>query len=138
LSAAFVFYFMNTEDDPFPFAWQVVFTLSYVVVAEAWSIITGLVWLYTVSRWRGRLGSFGCMTFGAVCSFLFPVLMTFGGAFIFESDPTGSWMSRNGLMTLMVGAAALPAGVLGGWIFWRISVRPEAPPPEDLAPIFDA
>jgi hypothetical protein len=135
LSAPVFFYFMQTADDPFPFEWQVAFTVAYVVVAEMWSIITGLLWLYTVTRWRGRLGRLGSLILGAVCSFLFPVLMTFGGA-LYETDNLGRWMNEAAFMTVMVGLMAVPAGLLGGWVFWRIGVRPEAPPPQELAPIF--
>ena len=136
LTAPILFYYMHTAHDPFLFDWQVAYTVAYVVVAEMWSIITGLLWLYTVTRWRGRLGRLGCIILGAVCSFLFPVLTTFGGALIYETDDLGRWMNEAAVMTVMVGLMAVPAGLLGCWVFWRISVHPEAPPPQELAPIF--
>jgi hypothetical protein len=136
LSVPVLFYSDYTADDPAPFEWLLSTAAIYAIIVETWAITTGLFWLYTVARWRGRLGRLQCMILGAVCSFLLPVLGAFAVVLIFKADGLDDWMRQFAPEALTRGVMALPAGLFGGWIFWRISVRSAPPPPEELAPIF--
>lgn len=107
-----------------------------LLVVELWSIGSGLAWLYTIARARGRLGRQGCLVLGSVCSFLFLVIVLFSGAMMFERDPRDFMIHTFGLMVLVLAVPALLGGLLGGWIFWRVSVRPISQTAA-LAPVFD-
>jgi hypothetical protein len=48
----------------------------FALAVEVWSICTGLLWLYAVARARGGLGRAGSMAMGAICAFLFPIVIT--------------------------------------------------------------
>jgi hypothetical protein len=37
----------------------------------------------------------------------------------------------------ILGAITLPFGLFGGWVFWRLGVRPATAPTQDLAAVFD-
>jgi hypothetical protein len=130
-----IFYFLGFAPDV-RFVSEVAMILIFVIGAVIWSITTGLIWLYTVARWRGRIGLLGCIVLGAVCSFFFPMFSTIGASLLMGPDP--ELTSDYGLMILLFSLPGLLAGLLGGWIFWRIAVRTVPPPLEDLAAIFDA
>jgi len=128
--------FMLNEKHPPSFAIGLTVAIVFALAAELWSILSGLAWLYTVARWRGKLGRLGSIAMGSVCAFLFPIVTFTCGALIFESD-FATFMKRNGMMAIALGFPAVLAGALGGWIFWRLSVRPAAPPASAMANIFD-
>jgi hypothetical protein len=111
--------------------------IAYVLLAVIWSILAGLVALYTVSRSRGKLGRRGCMAMGSICSILFLIVMTLCGGVAFESDFRGFLAEAFVQMTAVFALPAALLGMLGGWIFWRFSVRPVASSMTELAPVFD-
>ena len=63
------------------------------------------------------------------------------GAFTIGSDyafaePWGSDASTR-VLGAMLSVALAPFGLLGGWIFWRLAVRPAVTTLGDAAPVFD-
>jgi drug/metabolite transporter (DMT)-like permease len=90
------------------------------LTAELWSVVGGLLWLYTIVRSRGGLGLKGSITMGVVCAVILAIAALFIG--ILAVDTTPSWIDA--FLGLLAALPTLVAGAAGGWIFWRISVRP--------------
>jgi hypothetical protein len=113
---------------------------SALATFEIWFLCLSLSILFIISRRRDSLRRRDCFLLGMLPYGLFPALnavMQLG----FGLD--GSWIdTHEGIasITLYVvfgGIAFLPFGLLSGWIFWRVGVRPVRPKDVTLAPVFD-
>jgi hypothetical protein len=104
------------DETPFPTSLVIAASLT----AELWSVVGGLLWLYTIVRSRGGLGLKGSITMGVACAVILAIAALFIG--ILAVDRTPSWIDA--FLGLLFGLPTLVAGAVGGWIFWRISVRP--------------
>jgi hypothetical protein len=112
------------------------------LAAAVWSLLFGLLYLNTVSRLRGIVGRAECILLGVSTAFLLPTAVLVGGyaweavrgGFLF-----GSWtLWRNNVDNILIyGLVFAPFGALGGWIFWRLGVKPAAMPTADFATVFE-
>jgi hypothetical protein len=117
-----------------------------LAAAEIWSMLIGMAYL-VLARRRGFVRRIDCLLLGAFLAFSLPaVAMAGGGAvdwilgtpdveagFIGDSDPGPS----DGAFAVILGVLSVPFGMLGGWAFWRIGVRPAPMRTIDVAPKFD-
>jgi hypothetical protein len=94
-----------------------------------------LLYLGLISRWRRQVSFLECLLVGAVGPFLIAEayfaayyvlnmgdLLTLSLLFpgIFQFSILNSWAVAG----LILGAALMPAGVLSGWVFWRLAIAP--------------
>jgi hypothetical protein len=105
-----------------------------------WSVIAAATYLAVIAPWRREIGRRECVTAGGVAGFTFPAavvaLRHFGPSPMLDllelprrrtALPIGilDWTDPT---TFFIVAPALAFGLLGGWIFWEVAVRP-APTP---------
>jgi len=111
----------------------------------SWLIITAGVYGLAFTSWRRRIGRGECLVSGAVGGALFPFAVIafrhFGPLAILDllaipphtnALPVGplDWTDATDYFAV---AICLAFGVLGGWIFWGIGVRPAPFQPADAA-----
>jgi hypothetical protein len=119
---------------------------AIVAVAEIWSLVAGTAYLF-VARLRGGIRRVDCLLLGAVIAFSLPFAVRFASAIIDwmmgaaapASEDDWFVMESPSISTfVLVGALMmLPFGALGGWVFWRVGVRPARPKVVDVARVFD-
>jgi hypothetical protein len=110
---------------------------SALLTFEIWFLALSLAHLFVISRRRDSIHRRDCFLLGAIPFGLFPTLlpmMRFG-----FGQGTGA---KEGLAYIfsyiVVGAITLtPFGLLSGWIFWRVGVRPARPKDLTDAPVVD-
>jgi uncharacterized membrane protein len=109
-----------------------------VIVGIAWSLIAGWIYLLAVTRWRGRITRAECLLLGIAISIFLPIaflLLVYG---VSGSDGiAGMFSGLDGPEGLIAIVLLTLTGWLGGWLFWRVGVRPAPAPAPDLAPVFD-
>jgi hypothetical protein len=102
----------------------------------AWSLICGLAYLRTIARMRDQIARAECLLLGCGSGLLLPfVIDVTGTLFLLERLPTVDWTHIK--VYLLAGLFTLPFGLFGGWVFWRIGVRPAMPRTRDLSGVFD-
>jgi hypothetical protein len=89
---------------------------DYLLAVEAWALVVGLPTLWVMSRLADRLSRRGCLWLGAIGAFTCPFAKLLFDGSQFEVGVT--------LFVAFIGLFALPFGLLGGWIFWRIAAYP--------------
>jgi hypothetical protein len=89
---------------------------EYLFAVEAWALIVGLAGPGVMFRCTDRLGRSGCLLLVAIGAFALPF------AYFVFNEPRFEF----GLIGFvgLIGLFAVPFGLLGGWIFWRIAVHP--------------
>jgi len=116
--------------------WNLVRTLRFYVLEIlpcmwGFALLFILLYLMTVSRFRGRIGLMESVFAGGFCSFLLagsffiavefdllgplPYVVFFPGIFMAS-------FKQPVLAMVVLGLFLVPAGALSGWIFWRIGV----------------
>jgi len=70
---------------------------------------------------------------GAIGGFTFPFAFFIVAASMSAADAT---LKDFGAVAFL-GLCALPFGVLGGWIFWRMAIRPASLPASVVSEVFD-
>ncbi len=113
--------------------------------AISWSLLVGWVYLLIVVRWRGLLSRTECLLLGILAACALPGVAESVSTLVdaltigFDTAATEPW--DIGPATLYIGIilsiALAPFGLLGGWIFWRLGVRPTVTTVGDVAPVFD-
>jgi len=101
-----------------------------------WSLVSGIAYLQTVTRMRDQIARYECLLLGCVSGFLWPVAMDIGSNLLFHGHlPALQW---NAISAYSIGGLfTLPFGLFGGWVFWRLGVRPASPPAMNYAAVFD-
>ncbi|WP_395019920.1 hypothetical protein [Dongia sp.] len=110
-------------------------TLS-MLAPIAWSMICGMTYLRTVSRLRDQIAWHECLLLGCASSFLMPLVYDIVGTLLLQGRfPLLDWAHLKNYA--FAGLFTLPFGLLGGWLFWRIAVRPADIAMRDLSGVFD-
>ncbi len=116
-------------------------TLIFVLV---WCLVCGWIYLLLVVRRRRRIGRFECLLLGVIIADLFPLALAalmfgiegWGGIAAMVSNP-GADASYAAIIFLAVEVLFTAMGVLSGWLFWRLGVRPAPLPHPDVSAVFD-
>jgi hypothetical protein len=116
-----------------------------LLVTIVWSLLVGWSYLLIVTRRRAVLSRTGCFFLGIAAAITLPAIaesvsivvdaFTIGSDYAF-AEPWGSDASTR-VLGAMLSVALAPFGLLGGWIFWRLAVRPAVTTLGDAAPVFD-
>ncbi|HVY97974.1 MAG TPA: hypothetical protein VHA35_00635 [Dongiaceae bacterium] len=118
--------------------------------AIGWALIAGWAYLLLIPRSRGVLGRIECLLLGVLAASSLPVAVDLlANAVDWLSAGPDSAASADDFVdlldegpsdlaiTLVLAIILSPFGLLGGWIFWRVGVRPTVTTVGDLAPVFD-
>jgi hypothetical protein len=108
--------------------------------ATVWSLALGSSYLAVSPRRSGTITRSQCLYLGGVAGMLFPAaFLIFFSAVTAMLDPGAmSEYFLEGLMiNLVVGVFFSPFGILGGWLLWRISVRPAKPTLDAVEQVFE-
>jgi hypothetical protein len=100
-----------------------------------WSVISGLAYLWTITRTRGTIARVECFLLGCWSGFLAPMCIGIGDRLLRGLASDMDWLEI-GFFSL-AGLIALPFGLLGGWLFWHLAIRPSIERAMDYAPVFD-
>jgi hypothetical protein len=100
-----------------------------------WFIGIGSLFLAWMGRTYGAIARFTCFALCGTLTFSMPL----AGAMIdFATAPPAG--AVDGFLLVLASAIAglvlAPLGVFGGWLVWRIAVRPAAIPLEEVAEVF--
>jgi hypothetical protein len=116
-----------------------------LLAAAGWSLLVGWIYLVIVARRRGLLSRAECLVLGIAAAVILPSVaetvslvidaVTIGADFAAD-EPWGSDASTR-FFGAILSVALAPFGLLGGWIFWRVGVRPTVTTDGDVAPVFD-
>lgn len=117
-----------------------------LAAAEIWSMLLGVIYL-VLARRRGFVRRIDCLLLGVFLAFSLPAAAmatdvaidrVFGMP---EADPGFIGDSYHGpsdsAFAFILGVLLVPFGMLGGWVFWRIGVRPAPMRTIDVATVFD-
>ena len=120
-----------------------------LAAAETWSMLVGTVFLIA-ARFCGVVRRTHCLLLGAFLAFSLPSAAYVASAAVDRvfamtspseiSDDDFAEISRgpsDGTFVFKLGLILIPFGTLGGWVFWRVGVRPARPKVIDVAPLFD-
>jgi hypothetical protein len=113
----------------FPFIWM-------AMPAEIWSAAFGTFFLVTAPRRFGTIARANCLFAGGLSVVLLPpVLMLL---LIGMTGADAASFATMGLpFNIIEGLFLIPLGVLGGWIFWLIGVRPAKRSPSEVERVFE-
>jgi hypothetical protein len=124
-----------------------VLIVGALAAAMVWSLIGGGAYVFLISRWRGAVRRAECFLLGIVLAASLPFAAEYAGRGVdwitgtaAEAEPPGDDMfeAPTDLAFAVVASILLvPFGALGGWVFWRVGVRPAQPKLADVAPVFD-
>jgi len=123
--------------DPDPLPHPVGAVAFVLIVVEVWFCALGLAYLFLVVRRSGILRRRDCFLLGTLLTSLFPPLVVVIMAWISPDpeSPDFPWAFEG--VAIGVGILLIPFGLLTGWIFWRVGVRPARAQDIDSAPVFD-
>jgi len=122
-----------------------------LAAAEIWSMLGGMIFLL-MSRLRGFVRRAHCLLLGAFLAASLPsaAMVTSKAIDRMFSATAGQEQSaedfefeRNflgpsdGEVVFYLGLILIPFGTLGGWVFWRVGVRPAPMPAPDVAAVFE-
>ena len=119
-----------------------------LAAAETWSLIGGAIILLIIARWRGVLRRGDCFLLGIALAASLPFAAEYASrAFDWISgapDTSAETLAIDDFegptdmaFAIILSILLLPFGWLGGWVFWRVGVRPAAPKTVDDAAVFD-
>jgi hypothetical protein len=121
-------------------------------IALLWSLCVGNAYFATFVRHRGFTGRTECILIGTVIAVTTPVIFWFvldlgliHVRLFLDLFPKSLGRPMPGPISfwkvtwesVLIGIYLSPLGLFGGWLFWRIGVRPAKMPTVDLAPVFD-
>ncbi len=115
--------------------------------AGSWSLVAGLAALRLRSWRSGLIGRIDCFLLGILLAFSFPLVFWLD-SFVVDAilvrwgSPVPYFhfgeLSMDGLgIAALVGLPLTPFGLLGGWIFWRLVVRPAVAHVLDVTGVFE-
>jgi hypothetical protein len=108
--------------------------LLLIGLAIFWFIAAGMFFL----SWHGKrheiVQRFDCLSLCATLTFLLPTIISVGALIFTDELDIGS---PGTILVLGLGGLCLtPLGMFGGWMLWRIAIRPTARPLREIAEVF--
>ncbi len=117
-----------------------------LAAAETWAMLLGMIYL-VLARRRGFVRRLDCLLLGVLLAFSLPAVAMgtdiavdrIQGVPAVDSGFTGDSYHgpSDGPLALLLGVLLVPFGMLGGWVFWRVGVRPAPIRTVDVAAVFD-
>ncbi|GAB2179212.1 hypothetical protein [Dongia sp. agr-C8] len=111
-----------------------------LIATEFWFLALGFLYLFAFSRRRRSVARTDCFLLGMLLTCVYPVYgIGFSLAFGVVPDgiPTDMGLLGGALAMILFGLSLTPVGLLSGWLFWRVGVRPARPKDLASAPVFD-
>jgi hypothetical protein len=100
-----------------------------------WFIGVGSLFLTWLGRRYGVVERFNCLALCATLTFSMPLVSAFIG---FGIGPLPDVTESLGIIlaSAISGLTLAPLGMIGGWVLWRIAIRPAARPLQEIAEVF--
>jgi hypothetical protein len=110
-------------------------SLAFVALsAEIWTLSFGAIYLVTSPRRSGAITRANCLFLGGLGAVIYPPMVA-GLTVAFTDTMVLAILALP--IAILAGLSILPFGVLGGWIFWRIGVRPAKSWPHGIEHVFE-
>jgi hypothetical protein len=118
---------------------------AFLAAAEVWSALAGTIFVLVLVWIRGALRRGDCLLLGVLLAFSLPYAVLLADGVVDwvtgATPPEVAWDDFEGpsdrFFATIVAVILMPFGALGGWILWRVGVRPAEPKTLDVAPVFD-
>jgi hypothetical protein len=111
--------------------------LAYALgMPETWSLICGVAYMQMAARIRGTISRVECLMLGCGSAFLLPTFLVTAADTI-DRMAAPQISVRVLQYCAVAGLFALPFGLFGGWLFWRIGVRPARETAPDVSAVFE-
>ena len=118
---------------------------SVLAASEVWSLIVGTLCLLIFVRRRGVIRRADCFLLGAFLAFtlslaaynLGTIIDWATGAPAPEIPDEHMTPFESTVFAVFAGLLLIPFGTFGGWVFWRVGVRPARPKVSDVTAVFD-
>ena len=111
--------------------------VAILVFVVGWALMFGWVYLLAVVKPRGRIARIECLLLGIAMNDLLPIVLALA-SILAEPDGAAALASPEVGGALLGGVLVLSLlGLLGGWLFWRLGVRPAPVPAPDVMAVFD-
>jgi len=127
-----------------------VLIVGALAAAMVWSLIGGGAYVFLISRWRGAVRRAECFLLGIVLAASLPFAAEYAGRGVdwisgtaAEAEPPEDDIDdmfeapSDRAVAVVASILLVPFGALGGWVFWRVGVRPAQAKLADMAPVFD-
>jgi hypothetical protein len=111
-----------------------------LIATEFWFLALGFLYLLAFGRRRGSVARTDCLLLGMLLTCVYPAYaIGFGLAFGALPDRILADAELVGVVLAMIllGLLLTPIGLLSGWLFWRVGVRPAQPKDMASASVFD-
>jgi hypothetical protein len=108
--------------------------LYMVVIATFWFVAAGLLFLFWHGHRTATVERFDCLSLCASVSALLPAMTGSTLAALTNDLQPPSFALVLGMA--FFGLCLAPPGVFGGWLLWRIAIRPAARPLREIAEVF--
>ncbi len=102
-----------------------------IFLAMCWFIGVGSLFLFWVGRRYGQVERFTCLALCGTLAFSLPLL----SSLIWITEDAGESLGAI-LVGAIIGLVFTPLGMFGGWVLWRIAIRPAAIPLREMADVF--
>jgi len=124
--------FVTVED--FALSDIVIPFLFLIGLAIFWFIAAGSFFLF----WHGKrleiVERFDCLSLCATLTFMLPTIISLSALVFTDKLDMGS--PGTILVLGLAGLFLTPLGMFGGWMLWRIAIRPAARPLREIADVF--
>jgi hypothetical protein len=106
------------------------------IAAELWSVAFGTFYLLTSPRRSGTITRGSCLFVGGLTGVFFPTVVVL--LFLAAVDEISLELMTMALAyNLLGGLFLMPLGVIGGWTFWLVAVRPAKLQPGAIERVFE-
>jgi hypothetical protein len=131
--AAFWFLLGTNADHGFDAA--MIDIAEIAAIGMCWFIGVGSLFLAWAGRTYGAVSRFNCLALCATLTFSMPLFLLLVSDTVNPSPDAGDAFYQI-LGAAFVGMIPTPINLLGGWLLWRVAIRPAAVPLEELAEVF--
>jgi hypothetical protein len=109
--------------------------LEATTLGMCWFIGLGSLFLLWLGRRYGAVGRFHCLALCATLAFSMPLAVVLVTVAVSPPPEVDETLYRF-LGGAMIGLFLAPIDLLGGWLLWRIAIRPASVPLEEMAEVF--
>jgi hypothetical protein len=122
--------------EPDDFAAPIVTGIVFSAFAMTWFVGAGSLFLFWLGQTHGVVERFNCLALCATLSFFMPLVVLLVAVGLSPSQTGADFIMWVIFGAGFGGLVVSPLGLIGGWILWRIAIRPAARPLKEIAEVF--